>query len=95
MPRLDWKVPKFEIGYWLRTPYCGKGLMTEAVNAVTAFAMQTLQAARVEVRCDAKNDRSRRVAERAGFQLEGILRNDERDHRGETRSTCVFSKIAT
>src|SRR3954447_8664997 len=24
LPRIDWKVPKVEIGYWLRTPYCGK-----------------------------------------------------------------------
>ena len=94
MPRLDWKVPKVEIGYWLRTPYCGKGFMNEAVVAVTLFALETLKVARVEIRCDEQNARSRRVAERAGYQLEGVLRNDERDHHGNLRSTCVFSKIA-
>jgi ribosomal-protein-serine acetyltransferase len=94
LPRLDWKVPKFEIGYWLRTPYCGKGFMNEAVTALTEFALATLEASRVEIRCDENNNRSRRVAERAGYRLEGILRNDERDHHGNLRSTCIFSKIA-
>ena len=93
MPRIDWRIPKVEIGYWLRTPYCGKGLMTEAVVAVTAFALQTLNVPRVEIRCDERNQRSRRVAQRAGYQLEGILRNDERDHHGDLRSTCVFSQV--
>src|ERR1044072_7495206 len=27
--RIDWKVPRFEIGYWIRTSCCGKGYMTE------------------------------------------------------------------
>jgi RimJ/RimL family protein N-acetyltransferase len=93
MPRIDWKVPKVEIGYWLRTPYSGKGFMSEAVVAVTTFALETLKVARVEIRCDERNDRSRRVAERAGFQFEGVLRNDERDHHGNLRSTCVHSKV--
>jgi RimJ/RimL family protein N-acetyltransferase len=95
MPRLNWQVPKIEIGYWLRTPFCGKGLMHEAVVAVTAFALQALNVARVEIRCDAKNDRSRRVAERAGYALEGILRNDERDHHGQLRDTCIFAKTGS
>jgi RimJ/RimL family protein N-acetyltransferase len=93
MPRIDWKVPKVEIGYWLRTPYCGKGFMHEAVATVTAFAIETLKVARVEIKCDETNDRSRRVAERAGYALEGILRNDERDHHGNLRSTCIFAKV--
>ncbi len=92
MPRLAWKVPKIEIGYWLRTPYSGKGLMTEAVAALTTFALETLNVARVEIRCDEQNHRSRGVAVRAGYDLEGILRNDERDHHGNLRSTCVYSR---
>ncbi len=40
--RLNWEVPCFEIGYWMRTPYCGRGLMTEAVRGITEFARDQL-----------------------------------------------------
>lgn len=93
IPRLNWNVPTFEIGYWLRTPYCGKGYMNEAVHAIEELCVNIFKANRIEIRCDERNQRSRRVAERAGYTLEGILRHDERAP-GELRNTCVFAKIA-
>lgn len=67
----DWDVPRFETGYWVRSRYAGRGFMTEAVRAITAFAVQRLGARRVQLHLDTRNDRSRRVAERAGFTCEG------------------------
>ncbi len=91
--RIDWEVPKFEIGYWVRKRYARQGLITEAVEGITRFAFQTLGAKRVEIRCDAKNVRSMAVAKRLDFVLDGTLRNDARDHiTGELRDTLVFSK---
>jgi RimJ/RimL family protein N-acetyltransferase len=92
--RLKWSVPMMEIGYWTRTPYTGKGYMTEAVHAVERVCFDALKAARVEIRCDERNDRSRRVAERAGYTLEGVLRCEDRAPAGELRNTCIFAKIA-
>ena len=92
--RINWDVPKFEIGYWVRTSCAGRGYVTEAVAAIARLAFETLRAARVEIRCDEQNVRSRRVAERLGFAQEGTLRNQERDPRGELRNTVVYSKIA-
>ena len=34
--RIDWSVPKFEIGYWVRTSYAGQGYITEAVGQAPA-----------------------------------------------------------
>ncbi len=93
--RINWDVPKVEIGYWLRTSYTGQGYMTEAVEAIKAFAFDVLRARRVEIRMDISNDRSRRVAERCGFELEGILRNEARTVYGELRDTRVYSKVRT
>jgi RimJ/RimL family protein N-acetyltransferase len=67
--------------------------MTEAVIAVTEFAFTYLHMARVELRCDSRNERSIRVAERAGYQREGHLRNDDRDPRGSLRDTLVYARI--
>jgi RimJ/RimL family protein N-acetyltransferase len=90
---VDWKIPMAEIGYWVRTPDCGKGYASEAVKAVAAFAFDVLKVARLQLRCDVKNRRSAAVAERSGFSLEGVMRSDARDHNGELRDTCLYAKI--
>ncbi|GIO23323.1 GNAT family N-acetyltransferase [Oceanobacillus sp. J11TS1] len=91
--RINWNVRKFEIGYWIDTKFSGKGYVTELVEGLTTFAFQELKANRVEIRCDTKNIKSKAVAERAGFKLEGILRNDDVEENGELRDTCVFAVI--
>ena len=85
-----WSVPKFEIGFWLATSDMGRGLMTEAVNAVTRMAFDAFQARRVEIRTDATNHRSRKVAERAGYLLEGILKNECRTNI-QLCDTCIYA----
>jgi RimJ/RimL family protein N-acetyltransferase len=89
----NWEVPAFEIGYWCRRRFEGQGYISEAVRAITTFSFETLEARRVEIRCDAHNERSRRVAERAGFHLEGELRNLALDNAGVPRNVLVFSLI--
>lgn len=91
--RIDWTVPKFEIGYWCRTRFTGQGYVTEAVRGISDFAFDVLDARRVEIRCDSRNLSSARVAERAGFRLEGELRNNELDTGGVPRNTLVYAMI--
>ena len=91
--RIDWEIPKFEIGYWCRTRFTGQGYTTEAVRGIAAFAFDALGAKRVEIRCDPLNRPSARVAERVGFRLEGELRNDGIGPDGQPRNTLVFSQV--
>lgn len=89
--RINWDIPKFEIGYWCRLSEQGKGYVTEGVRGLTQMAFSRLGAARVEIRCDDLNSKSYAVAERLGFQLEAVLRNDSRSPKGELRSTRVYA----
>ncbi|MCV2369950.1 GNAT family N-acetyltransferase [Roseateles oligotrophus] len=91
--RLDWEVRRFEIGYWIRSSAQGHGFVSEAVMALTRMAFEQLQARRVEIRMDDVNLRSRAVAERCGFELEGILRRDSLTPAGELRNTCVYARL--
>jgi RimJ/RimL family protein N-acetyltransferase len=91
--RINWDVPKFEIGYWIDTRLSGKGYITEATEAITSFAFTELNAKRVEIRCETKNLRSRAIPERLGYTLEGILKSDGISADGkDTRDTCIFAK---
>ncbi|KOY17445.1 acetyltransferase [Paenibacillus xylanivorans] len=91
--RIDWNARCFEIGYWIRTSRAGEGLMTEAVRGIEQFAITDLEANRLEIRCDARNVRSAKVAERAGYTLEGVLRKMRRDSTGTFVDMMVFAKV--
>lgn len=91
--RMDWEVPKFEIGYWCRTRFAGQDYVTEAVQGITDFAFDKLEARRVEIQCDTLNKASARVAEKAGYRLEGTLRNDQASTSGDLRDTFIYSLI--
>jgi RimJ/RimL family protein N-acetyltransferase len=88
---LDWKVPRFEIGYWCRAAYQGQGYVTETVRALTYIGFEVFGAHRIEIRCDARNLRSRRVAEQAGYFLEATLKNHRVAPDGKLRDTLIYT----
>ena len=92
--RMDWAARRFEIGYWIRSSAQGQGYVSEAVNALTTMAFEKLQARRIEIRMDDDNARSRAVAERCGYTLEAVLKNDSLTPAGVLRSTCIYVKLA-
>lgn len=91
--RIDWSVPSFEIGYWVRTPDVGRGFATEAAQTIADYAFATLGARRVEIRVHTGNAPSRAIPERLGYELEGILRHDSVHTDGTVRDTAVYSLI--
>lgn len=91
--RINWEIPKFEIGYWVDSRYAKQGYITEAIEGLTNFAFRELNAKRVEIRCDDLNINSKKVAMRLGFVLEGTLKNDDLAVDNSTlRDTCIFAK---
>ena len=63
-----------EIGYWLGEPFWGRGIAGEALRAVTDHAFATFDVIRLEAGVFGWNPASARVLEKAGYTLEGRLR---------------------
>jgi RimJ/RimL family protein N-acetyltransferase len=63
-----------EIGYWLGEAYWGRGIMTQALAAVTGYAMREHDLTRLYAVPFAWNDASVRVLEKAGYVCEGRMR---------------------
>lgn len=71
---------KVEIGYWLSSKYQGKGIITRSVEYLTRYALDEMGMEKVEIAAATENAPSRRVCERLGFNLEGIIKNSENLH---------------
>jgi [ribosomal protein S5]-alanine N-acetyltransferase len=75
VPQDDIHARLAEIGYWIAEPFWGRGLATEAVRGICAYAFDTLpQLARIQAAVFAWNPASMRVLEKAGFEREALLR---------------------
>lgn len=65
-----------ELGYYIAEPYWGKGIMTEAVRLMCEFVFTSTDIIRIFAEPYAFNQASCRVLEKAGFQFEGVLRQN-------------------
>jgi RimJ/RimL family protein N-acetyltransferase len=78
-----------EIGYWLGEEFWGRGIITDAVRAVTAFGFQVFDVCRIYACVFEWNPASRRVLEKAGYSLEGRLRKSVTKD-GHTMDQCIY-----
>ena len=62
------------LGYKIDERELNKGLMTEAVRAAIAYAFGEMRLHRIEANIMPRNQRSRRVVEKLGFEEEGLAR---------------------
>ncbi len=91
---IDWERSVGVVAYWLAPQARGRGTATHAVAALCDWAFETLRLARLELRVDTRNERSQRVAERAGFQREGLIRSSDEIH-GERNDEYLYSLLPT
>ena len=81
-----------EIGYWLSRDFTGKGIMTQAANAIIEYAFNELKMHRITILAATENKASCAVAERHNFEQEGILR-DEQYLDDKYYDTVVYAKL--
>jgi RimJ/RimL family protein N-acetyltransferase len=82
------------VGYWLLPHARGKGIGCRALVLVSRWAFDELGVKRIGLLADPRNVASLRVAERAGFQREGVLRSWV-DVNGERVDHASFSLLPT
>jgi RimJ/RimL family protein N-acetyltransferase len=83
-----------EAGYMVAAAARGRGLATTALRLVSRWAVGELGIARVHLTAHVDNPASQRVAERAGFRREGVLRAWE-EIRGERVDLVMFSLVGS
>jgi ribosomal-protein-serine acetyltransferase len=88
----DERYATVELGVWIVSKAEGRGVATAACGALIELAHRELRAERIEWQAAPENVRSRRLAEKLGFQFEGRLRSTY-EYRGERHDTVVLSLV--
>jgi ribosomal-protein-alanine N-acetyltransferase len=91
--RFDWHHRRSEIGFFTRREYRRRGMTLEAVRLLTDYAFEALGIHRMALVTNPSNHSTQRLAERAGFQRDGVLR-DYTFERGRFVDNVVFSRLA-
>lgn len=91
---VDWRLPEFQIGYFVDVDHEGKGYVTEAVKATLRIIFDQFHAHRVHLACNETNLRSIRVAERCNMTREGYLRENKRNPDGTYSSSLIYGLLS-
>jgi RimJ/RimL family protein N-acetyltransferase len=70
-----WVADNVQLGYWIKREARGRGVATRALRLVSAWAFEELGACRLQLLAEPANLASQRVAEKAGFEREALLRS--------------------
>jgi RimJ/RimL family protein N-acetyltransferase len=81
-----------EIGYWLGEAFWGRGIVTEALELVTAYAFDQFSLLRLYALPFADNAGSIRVLEKAGYTREGVLRSSCVKY-GQPRDQILYARV--
>jgi RimJ/RimL family protein N-acetyltransferase len=93
VPHQDVERVSSEVGYWLGEAFWGRGITTEALSAITTYAIATHGFTRLFALPFAHNEASCRVLEKAGYVLEARLRKSAIKD-GQIRDQLQYAFIA-
>jgi [ribosomal protein S5]-alanine N-acetyltransferase len=88
----DIYIKNAEIGYFLAEEYWGKGIITKAIKAATAYAFSRFDIVRVYAESFTDNSGSRRALEKAGFGCEAVIKNNIFKNR-VIKDSCIYSVL--
>jgi RimJ/RimL family protein N-acetyltransferase len=79
---IDWNVGKGELGYYIDEKFEGKGITTKAITMIIEYGFDQLGFNKFYIRTYDGNTGSKKIAEKNGFELEGILRAEYKTTSG-------------
>ena len=89
---VSWATGVAEVGYWVAKEARGRGVATRALILVAGWVFENSEVGRFQLRADTENVASRRVAEKAGFVREGVMRA-ALVLKGERRDVVMYSLV--
>lgn len=93
LKNVDWSIPKTEIGCYMDEYFAGKGLATKAMKLFLDYCFQEFRFKKIFLRTHHTNKAAQILAERCGFEVEGIIRRDYKTTSGELVDLIYYGKL--
>ena len=91
-PSIDEEAAEAELGYIVAAHARGRGVASEALRLLTRWAFEERGIQRATLHIDVDNPASKRVAERCGYVLEGVMRSTYLK-QGRRSDTELWSRL--
>ncbi|MEO6488395.1 MAG: GNAT family protein [Ferruginibacter sp.] len=90
---IDWNIPKGELGFFIDQNFEGKGIVKKILSKVIRHCMDDMKFNKLFLRTHELNAGTRHVAEKNGFKVEGIIRNDYRTTDGKLVDLIYYGLV--
>jgi RimJ/RimL family protein N-acetyltransferase len=90
---IDWNIPKGELGCYTDEHYAGKGVTSKAFSLFVEYCFAHYGFSKLFLRTHESNLAAQKLAERAGFQIEGKIRRDYKTTKGEVVDLIYYGRI--
>jgi ribosomal-protein-serine acetyltransferase len=90
---IDWNIPKAEIGYFIDIDYERKGISGQALSLLIDYAHEEFGMRKLLIRTHTENIAAKALAEKCGFEQEGIIRSDYKTSNGELVDLAYYGLV--
>ena len=90
---IDWNIPKAELGCYTDEDYAGKGIMSKAFSMFVKDSFEEYGFAKLFLRTHESNLAAQKLADKAGFQIEGKIRKDYKTTNGQVVDLLYYGRI--
>lgn len=92
---IDFANHRAEIGYWLVKEARNKGIGTAAVELLTEYGLMTMGFRRIDALVDNRNEASKRLLVKAGYEFEGLLKKYVTRADGSQIDMAIFAATSS
>jgi RimJ/RimL family protein N-acetyltransferase len=93
LKNIDWSIPKSELGCYTCTEYTGKGITTVAIQQFVNHSFLEFNFKKIFLRTHVTNIAAQNIAEKCGFEREGIIRMDYKTTSGRIVDLIYYGKL--
>lgn len=95
LKNIDWKIPKTEMGLYIDKDSARKGISSTAFLLFCVYCFKNYGFKKLFLRTHSENHSARKIAEKAGFKIEGTIRCDYKTSAGKLVDLIYYGKLDT